>query len=307
MLKKFQGITVEDDDPRFLERDIDRSAELLDFCTIDSSHIRARIIERNKNFDTAPFDPAGDKFRFYPKGFTIWSGHAGKGKTTLLRQTVCHLLNRGRKVFVASLEEDPVEIIEKLSYVAYGNGELADGQFDYCMEHWGKTLRIWGRRRGISGHARILAMIRVLAEQDGITHAVIDSLARLDIESGDFEGQRRFAAAIEDTCAGSNLHIHLVAHPRKPNKPGQEPDTSDIAGSSDLGRLADNVLFVRRKDDDTGVKGDISPMSVSIKKQRHYDGACLPIDGHFNRRLRQWKPQEWDSDPTQYLPTGAYA
>lgn len=304
-MRNFKGIFVEADDASFLEDEIHPENELVDLNSLNVVDMLAARRERQANYDTAPFDPDGHHLRFFPGGFTVWSGFPGTGKTTLLRQFVCHLLRAKKSVFVASLEEDPQDVFCRIAAVALGTEELTADGLQWCVDCWHDKLRLWSYRRGIADHARVLAIIRVLAKQ-GVRHAIVDSLARLDVHSGDWEAQRQFGNALEATAARSGAHVHLVAHPRKLVSAAQEPDINDIAGSADIGRLADNVLFVRRPDSDSPTPSEFSPMRVSVRKQRYHTGACSTIDGYFNKRLHQWKPHLHDIEITRYLPGGAY-
>lgn len=304
-MRNMRGIFVEADAPEFLENEIEPEREVLDLNSLNVADMLAARRARQLNFDTAPFDPEGHDMRFFPGGFTVWSGFPGTGKTTLLRQFVCHLLRANKSVFVASLEEDPQDVFCRLAAVAIGSEELTADALQWCIDCWHDKLRLWSYRRGIAETGRILAVVRVLAKQ-GVRHAIIDSLARLDVHSGDWEAQRQFGNSLEATAAVSGTHIHLVAHPRKLVSAQQEPDINDIAGSADIGRLADNVLFVRRPETDSPTPSEFSPMRVCVRKQRYHTGACSTIDGYFNKRLHQWKPHLHDIEVTQYLPREAY-
>lgn len=297
----FSGISVVPDDPKFLEREVDVQEEMLDLASIDPANFIAEQRVRRANYDTTPFDPSGEDFRIYPEGFTIWSGFPGMGKTTILRQLLCQLMYRERKVFIASLEERPQDVLGRLCSVAHGTEEYTPEQLLECVDFWRDRLKIWSHRKGVADHAKLLAMIRVLGKDHGYRHAVIDSLARLDIDSGDWENQRLFGNLLETSAASSGMHIHLVAHPRKPAQSGAELDVSDVAGSADIGRLCDNIIFVRRAKEEQ-VVGEFSKMAISVKKQRYHTGACTTIEGYFDRRLKQYKPAMHDIAPTQYLP-----
>lgn len=293
---------------------------LMDLTKQDAGEILAGYAERRSNYATAPFDPTGERIRFYRGGITIWSGYPGSGKTTLLRQLACHLLHQGRGVFFASLEEDPEDLVVRLAGVAFGTDEPTSQQLQWFLDWYEPTLRLWGVI-GIARHKQLLGVIEMLSqpriipnraepgagytEGPGVTHAIIDSLMCLDITNDDFEGQRKFANLMAATARSTGVHIHLVAHPRKAISADQEPDLNDVAGAREIGGIADNVLFVRRLMQSQPF-GECSQMKVMIRKQRHYNGWLGEITGVLNRRLKQFKLDQFDQVPTQYLPKQAY-
>jgi len=273
---------------------------------IDATKLLQDYREFESRYDTAPFDPEGHKFRFYPGGVTIWSGFPGTGKTTLLRQLVCHLLQRGRGVFVVSLEEPPQHMLARLCMTAAGTTQPTDDQGQWFIDGPGVRLRLWGKI-GLASFKTVLGASRYAIKREGCQHVVIDSLTCLDIGGTDWDGQRGVANSLCDLARASGAHIHLVAHPRKPQKGDGAPDLSEIAGSSDLVRLADNVVFVQRHLDTEPVAFDQpTEMYVVIRKQRHGTGACCRIDGWFHRHERQFDLLKWRERPIRYLPDGAY-
>lgn len=279
---------------------------LLDVGALNGRELLDKYRRRHARFGTAPFDMNGDLLRFYPGGVTIWSGFPGAGKTTILRQTICHFLNRGSSVFLASLEEDPADVLVRLAATAAAS-EPSAKQMQTFIDEFQKRFRMWGII-GIANHRQLLAVIAQLAKE-GIRHAVIDSLMCLDVANDDFEGQRKFANLVAATARAAQIHIHLVAHPRKLVSANQELDLNDVAGARELGGVADNVLFVQRQVGQAqayGPSADVTPMCIAIKKQRHFNGALTNIEGWFNRGWKQFHREQFPDGPLRYLPREAY-
>ena len=298
-----RGIFVTQDDPAFLEATIDPEQVILDLNGTNVAELREGYLAQQTGYSTTPFDPEGHHLRLFPGGVTIWSGFPGSGKTTLLRQLTCHLLQTSG-VFFASLEEHPRDLLVRVAGVAAGKETPTEGDLEWFLFTSGERLKVWGVI-GLANHQQILATIRVLGKQ-GVRHAIIDSLMCLDVNSTDWEAQRQFATALTSTARRSGVHIHLVAHPRKLVSADQPPDINDVAGSADLGRLADNVIFVRRASNEASIAKDVTPMLVSIRKQRHGTGACGDVAGWFHREYRQFHTDQFAQHPIQYLPAAAY-
>lgn len=279
---------------------------LVDVETMDGRQLLAEFDAHEDKFATAPFDPAGDLLRFFPGGVSIWSGYPGAGKTTILRQFICHTLHRGSSVFLASLEENPRFVPIRLAATAAGVTKPNAHQAQWFIDAYAKRFKLWGRI-GIAKHQHILAMIRQLADK-GMRHVVIDSLMCLDISNDDTEAQRQFANLLANTARASNIHIHLVAHPRKLQSSDQELDLNDVAGAREIGGIADNVIFVRRTKAKEGYTYDmdVTPMCVSVRKQRHYTGALGDVNGWLHRKHRQFSKDQFAQAPTRYLPADAY-
>lgn len=269
-----------------------------EICDEDDAH--------ESRYATAPFDPEGKLIRFFPGGVSIWSGFPGAGKTTLLRQFICHTLHRGSSVFMASLEEDPRRVIRRIASTAAGCKKANHHQVQWFIDAYQKRFRLWSVI-GISGHLQLLGVIRKLATE-GIRHMVIDSLMCLDVRNDDYEAQRQFAVLIATTARAAQIHIHLVAHPRKLMKSDQELDLNDVAGAREIGGVADNVIFIRRDPNRQSYAQNaaITPMCISIRKQRNFDGALGDCEGWFHRDLRQYNVAQFIDGPTRYLPDDAF-
>jgi twinkle protein len=279
---------------------------LVEVAAMSPEQMLKRYNDYMADFDTLPIDPAGDKIRLYRGEVSIWSGFPGAGKTTLIRQTVLHVLRTSKPtecVFAAILESDPEWFIIEMAATAAGVETPTEAHLTAFLEQYGDRLKVWGRV-GIADHKQILATVRDLAEKEGCKHAIIDSLMALDISSDDIEAQRKFANLLSATARAKGVHIHLVAHPRKPLAADQAPNTWDVAGSSDLGRLAFNVFFVRRGAPNPGFE-DVSAMLLYCLKQRTR-GIIGELTGYFYRKQRQFHLDAYATEPTRYLSENQY-
>jgi twinkle protein len=285
------------------EFDQDPNECLLDMATLDGKQLLSDYEQEMACYATTPFDEHGERLRLYPCGVTIWSGFPGAGKTTMLRQLACHLLQRNQGVFIASLEEHPRHLLVRLAMTAAGTDRPTAHQVQWFIDAYGEKLRIWSKI-GLAKHRDLLAVIRKLASQ-GMTHAFVDSLMKLDIPTQDWEGQRSFANLIAATAQQTRTHIHLVAHPKKPMTKGEDPDSNDVGGARELSGIADNVLFIRRNDQ-VSSNPDVTGMKILITKQRHGFGSLGDISGWFHRHSRQFSLDQFAGGPVRYLPADAY-
>ena len=307
--RNLNGILVTTDNPEYMETDIRPESDVFSLSNLDVKDLRSAYREKQRNFTTVPIDVLGERLRFYPGNVTIWSGHPGAGKTTLLRQLTCKLLHANLPTFVCSLEEKPVDVFLRHCCCALGTTNPSEDGLQWCADTWLDTLKIWNysARDSDAEHAKILAAIRVLARDHGVRHAVIDSLFCLDVPVNDLEAQRRFSRKLMQTCQLSGVHIHLVAHPRKKTRADQEDTLDDVAGSADLSRAVDNILFVKRAKNENAVSSpDVTPMLVSALKQREHPGWIGDVVGWYNRNMHQFVFDQFQAEPTRYLCADAY-
>jgi KaiC/GvpD/RAD55 family RecA-like ATPase len=285
------------------EYDKDPAEELVDLARLDGKGLLERYTAKMSRYATSPFDPNGNQIRFYPGGITIWSGFPGIGKTTLLRQLICYLLQRDVPVFTASLEEHPEDQICRLIETAAGTGLPNAHQAQWFIDQYGDKLKVWARV-GLTSHRKLLAVIRKLADE-GLQHVFVDSLMKLDISSQDFEAQRNFANLLDATAKQTGCHIHLVAHPKKPQSADQEPDLNDIGGAKEIGGIADNVYFVRRRRCDMP-SATSSGVAIITLKRRYGRGQMGITNGWFHQDICQFHADQFPPGPTRYLPADAY-
>jgi hypothetical protein len=260
---------------------------------------------RRAKYDTVPLDVEGQMLRMRPRQWSILSGYAGTGKTTYLRQCVCHLLKAGKTVFIATLEADPEDYVVELASTAAGVEVVTETQLAVFLQSYAKQLSIWGVV-GVADHREILATVRALAKRpEGLDYAVLDSFMMLDIDEDDIDAQRQFAALLTASAITTGVHIVLVAHPKKPMDPDAPPTIHNVSGSSKLVNLAFNVLFVRRGPALPNASPDVTQMELHILKQR-VGGTVGVISGFYYRQQNQFHIDPYSTQPTFYLSEEQY-
>lgn len=268
------------------DADIEAKPErrLVDVQSMSPSDVLARWRTRQASWTATPVDPSGQHLRLYPGGVTIWSGYPGEGKTTTLRQMAVMMACNGYPTFFASLEEHPEDLLLRLAMVAGGNPALDDeDEFSRFLDWSLGRLYVWGVI-GTASHSEVLAVIRSLARR-GLKHAVIDSLMCLDVRNDDFEGQRQFANLVAATARSTGVHIHVVAHPRKVVSRDQDPDINDVAGAREVAGIADNIVFMKRGNEEHGT--DMAKPAVAHVLKNRHGGWCGKIHAFYRKDYGQ--------------------
>jgi twinkle protein len=67
---------------------------------------------------------------------------------------------------------------------------------------------------------------------------------RCGIDEDDYNKQTEFVNQLAEFATSHNVHVHLVAHPRKKSDDKNAVGVMDIKGSSTISNLAFNVLIV---------------------------------------------------------------
>ena len=91
-----------------------------------------------------------------------------------------------------------------------------------------------------------------------------------------------------------NVHLHLVAHPRKQRDESAAPNKMDVAGSGKITDGADNVFSVwsAQKDEAKAVAGDTEPDGkLELQKQRNGETQHMTQWLWFDKTTMQYRTQ----------------
>ena len=188
---------------------------------------------------------------------SIVSGLNGSGKSSWLNCISLNAIQRGFKVamFSGELMKEKVKIW--LNQVAAGR-EFVKKVYGYDdfyyvpkdvtarIDAWTKDkIFLYDNKYG-RNWSRLLESIKNVVEQKNVNLLILDNLMTLDLDafSGDKnEKQSSFVNSLADLAKQANIHIILVAHPRKSLTFLRR---EDIGGSGDITNLADNVYVIHR-------------------------------------------------------------
>ena len=259
---------------------------------------------------------------------TLLSGGNASGKSSLLNTLICNFLQQGAPSALFS-GELPAHILkawiqmvaagkENLKLSQYGDGKyFVPNNIAKRIDDWmdGKFF-LFNNEYGDTWEEVFHDMKELL--KAGVKVFILDNLMALDIDllEGDKNNkQKNLILQLKDFAKTNNVHIIIVAHPRKSLAFLRK---ADISGTADLTNAVDNVFIAHRVNQDFLKAGaefygqsQIQRYScfgnvLEISKNRMY-GVCDVLVGlHYELESRRFKntPDEnihygWEAEPVQ--------
>lgn len=192
---------------------------------------------------------------------TVLSGLNASGKTSWLNCLALNVIQKGFKVGIWSGEMQDWRFQGWLNQMAAGKNYVRKKEgfenFYYAphnicdqISEWvdGK-LFLYNNTYG-SKWEQLFNDIKELVEKEKVQMIVLDNLAALCIDgydSGTYANQTKFILDVKDYAKQKNIHVILVAHPRKQNDFLRK---ESISGTADLTNIADNVFLIHRVGND---------------------------------------------------------
>jgi len=188
---------------------------------------------------------------------------------------------RGKKVFMLAVRKPDRLVLSAASLPWHGRSEpekwalpfVVGGRVSIALAKRKPTLLLWSYRRGLPEAFRGCWRSFAFLANRALTHAVIDSIARLYVPiSARLGGTGLVWQRARTTAAMAHVQIHLVLLiPASCERRSGARTINDVAVSADLfGRRADNVLFIRKKASKKDVLGSSSADArLRIRKQRY--------------------------------------
>jgi twinkle protein len=112
----------------------------------------------------------------------------------------------------------------------------------------------------------------------------------------EYNAQKDFISSLCDFAQKFNVHVHVVAHPRKTFSDDDTPGKVDVKGSSHITDLAHNVIVLNRTTDEQREKVEkkgktLSDAQMYLKKNREF-GIEGKIHLWFNEKTKRYRDGE---------------
>ncbi len=186
-----------------------------------------------------------DVIEFRPGEVTCWAGYNGHRKSMFTGQVALDLCAQREPTLIVSLEMKPRKTLARMArqatacsapnvdqrrqFTRWSNGRL------WLFDHEGRLLP-----------DRCIAVCRYFAKELGGKHVFIDSMMKVVQSEESLDEQKRMVGDLCDIAKETDLHVHLVAHCKKPNGMGEDkpPTKYDIRGSAAISDQCSNVILV---------------------------------------------------------------
>lgn len=242
-----------------------------------------------------------EAFHFRDGETSVWAGQNGAGKSMATGQVALDLCTQGERVCIASLEMKPDGTMQRMSRQAWG-GDTPSIAFIRQFHRWTDD-RLWlFDHMGSVKPKTMLAVVRYAAEHLAMQHFFIDNLAKCIPGEDDYNAQKDFVNSASSIAQDTGMHVHIVAHTKKPKDEYGRPGKYDIKGSGAITDLVDNVIVVSKNlKKDAMIRGSGTFKAAESNELATQADAFLSIEkqrnGAFEGQFGFW----FDGASNQYV------
>lgn len=252
--------------------------------------------------------PALDKSigGFAPGELSVWTGKRGEGKSTLLSQVMLDAANQNHVVCCYSGEMPKRQFKSVMLQQAAGylwvtqREDEASGKVLYEVpigieteiDDWwrGRILLTDIGRENAHDEDNIIRLFEYACRSRGADVFLVDNIMtaqlREEARLGFWRAQSIFTGRLMAFAMRNNVHVHLVAHPKKTGNSPIEAD--DVSGSGDITNRANNAFKVERVPEEKVAQVGYSSL-LTVMKNREF-GSRDRIKLDFNEPSRRFFP-----------------
>jgi twinkle protein len=228
----------------------------------------------------------GKYLRFRPKEVTAWAGYSGHRKSMLTGQLAVELAHQHEKTLVVSLEMSPAVTLSRMARQHTGKAvprdltRFLDATGDlYLFDHVGRLTP-----------KECMAVCRYFAEELGGKQVFIDSFMMVCTSEEKLDEQKQMATDLVRLAQDTGLHVHVVAHCRKPSSGDESkpPGKHDLRGAAAITDQCHNVITVWANKPKQEAMLDSAPYAPICAEPDALLTVCKQRNGEFEGRLKLW-------------------
>ena len=226
---------------------------------------------------------------YLTKGFelgciTIWTGLTNAGKTTVLTMLTKQTILQGEKVFFFNGEQTKDDFKNNLYKQSVDKKDLIEKQYkDSCVfdtfvdkNKVAELNRLYGENLIIYNNEmprkidHLLYAMEECRRNLGVRVFILDNFMQIELATSDvFQEQTTIMEKLRTFAVNKNVHIHLVAHPRKIERFQHRLTLYDIAGSMNLANKAYNIISIMRVDTLDEEDNEYRKLSKEMYEQKY--------------------------------------
>lgn len=243
---------------------------------------------------------------FFAGNLSVWTGKRGEGKSTLLGELLLSSIDQGHRVCVYSGEMQADDFKNWLSLQAAGPKNVQqiiepDSGLTYYTvppatqavidEWWDQRLWLFDlQSETVHDPDSILERFEFATRAYGCDVFLVDNIMTVQLrgqrDMDYFRAQSDFTRRLTKFSKANDVHVHLVAHPRKTQGGKAISDNDDVGGTGDITNLADNVFSIYRLTPSEAEQNGCSSMLL-VTKNRGF-GIKAKIGLKFEPRSRRF-------------------
>jgi len=157
-----------------------------------------------------------DAIEFRPGEVTCWAGFNGHRKSMFTGQVALDLCVQRERTLIVSLEMKPRKTLARICRQAAARAVPTVDERRQFMRWTDDRLWLFDHEGRLLPD-RAIAVCRYFAKELGGKHIFIDSMMKVVQSEESLDEQKRMVGDLCDVAKETGLHLHLVAHCRKPN------------------------------------------------------------------------------------------
>lgn len=246
---------------------------------------------------------------------SVWSGINSSGKSSVLSQVLIEAVDQGFSTCLYSGEMPAAMLRYWVNLQVAGEKNILDGinkannepyiyikpeVLEKASKWYGDKFYLFDTQ--LSDRADdIFDVFEYAVKRHDVKVFVIDNLMTVNYSSSSsdfYMKQSEFVGKIISFAQKFNVHVHLVAHPRKTSG---ELTKQDVAGTGDITNKANNVFMVKRlKSDEKNGLLEKTDTLIGVMKSRFSGKQDIDIGLKYNDRSRRFSMANALGDEKEY-------